>query len=149
MIIDHNKKSENWLPSTLDTSGTVYGFELKFLGLSNDNETYLWTQFQPNNYGIWFFYTCPAIGRESSKTVITRERQFIGTNPLTVLLVSSSPTYGQNKSAIVINSWECSLVRIIYILSPLYDFGINVFIHSLDWILTLIQINKQITYLYL
>ena len=38
--------------------------------------------------------------RKFSKTIITREKQRIGTNPFRVLLVSPGPIYGQNMSLI-------------------------------------------------
>jgi len=55
--------------------------------------------FRPKFFN-YIFYIYLAIDRKSSKTIITREGQRMVTNLFRVLLVSSSPTYGQNMNAI-------------------------------------------------
>jgi hypothetical protein len=52
------------------------------------------------NSVITFFHICLAKGQKSSKTIITREEQRMETKPFRVLLVSSSPTDGQNMNVI-------------------------------------------------
>ena len=72
-----------WIPSI---SRTVHYFELIFLDFSYYDETYPTTQFQPRIFLIWFFRICPAIGHKFNKTVISRERQRMGTNSFRVFL---------------------------------------------------------------
>jgi len=81
MNMFHNEKSENWLPSMLDFSRTSQYVGLKFLGLSNTDETYLWAEFQPKILSFDFFDICLAIGRKFSKNAHNSRKTAYGNEP--------------------------------------------------------------------